>query len=35
MVECLDLVANFVTVERQIKDVSGEGDPEHVELRMM
>eukprot|EP00752_Nemacystus_decipiens_P001611 g1571.t1 len=35
VVECLDLLANFVTVERQTQAASGEGDPEHVELRMM
>ncbi|CAM9332346.1 unnamed protein product [Ectocarpus sp. 8 AP-2014] len=33
VVECLDLVANFVRVESDARD-DGEGDPEHVELRM-
>ncbi len=35
MVECLDLVANFVRVERDMLDTDTLGDPEHVELRMM
>lgn len=33
--ECLDLVANFVRVEREIQGTDTLGDPEHVELRMM
>ncbi|CAB1120561.1 unnamed protein product [Ectocarpus sp. CCAP 1310/34] len=33
VVECLDLVANFASVESDARN-EGEGDPEHVELRM-
>ncbi|CAM9697264.1 unnamed protein product [Hapterophycus canaliculatus] len=33
VVECLDLLANFVTLERE-SGPDREGDPEHLELRM-
>ncbi|CAM9717488.1 unnamed protein product, partial [Scytosiphon promiscuus] len=33
IVECLDLLANFVTLERE-SGLDREGDPEHLELRM-
>lgn len=33
VVECLDLLANFVTLERE-SGPDREGDPEHLEFRM-